>query len=174
MSASKQSSKSFGFIHNESMSNLAITTLHVHPPRCTWCEFECYCDIENISVAHIFVISVINSEYKPQDCVYYIQYLRVEYNKCLGIDLFKHINVDTEYTATFSVHTGSEEWLPAMDHLQRSLNHTEIVFTDFSGKATQAAYLGALKDILVHLNKELHTPQTEKKANPHVSQRKKK
>jgi hypothetical protein len=94
--------------------------------------------------------------------------LRVEYSGYLGIDLFNYINTDTEYTSTFSV---SEQWLPVMDYLKKSLDHTEIIFTDFSGKASHAAYIGALKDILTHLNTE---SLTEKKPNPHVSQRKKK
>lgn len=172
----RQSSKSFGLIYNGLLSPLAIAVYDKHPPRCTWCELECYCDPEP-SVAHIFVISMLKGDYGPRDGVYHVQYLRVVH-MTKNIDLFQHITADTEYTMTFSVHSGSEEWINEMGLLERALDrHKEILFTDFVGKASHSSCIGALSDILLHVKTQTQQKievTSEKKPNPHVAQRKKK
>lgn len=169
MKSSRTSSKTFGFFPDENMTPLAIVHYSVHAPQSCWCEHECDCEVEP-SDLHLFVVSVLNSKFVPQDCVYYVHYLSTTYN--VHYDLYDLVNADTVYTSTFSVYSGAEQYTPEMNLLQSALlDGLQIIFSEFNVGAP-SSYLGALTSIIEKLAGYI-TESTEKKPNAHVRRRKK-
>ena len=170
---SRVSSKSFSLPYNEGFIPLGISSYKIHPPpnRCFHPPEYCECPADKPVVCHIFLISVLKSNYSPTDGVYHVQHLFVEYDAAYPFALYEHINTNTVYTDSFSVHSGTEQNTLLMDLLSSSFKEKLITFTDFKGTTSASSYVLKLIDIIDNLKATRNI--TEKKPNPHVSPRKK-